>query len=166
MVIAESSAPSPPRAADLVDRLRPWWECRPGRFKTLAQRLSRLRFAYCCALDGPRLRPAGDPVPTLISHVNDVETFSRIIYFSMRNDRLRLRFLLDEPPRRGDNFEVTFVSLHDAQPLLLAVASRRLDGEYRLETDLTSRIVASWRNLWIGARMPFGLILRPAMVDG
>jgi hypothetical protein len=166
MAIAESSAPSPPRAADLVDRLRPWWECRPDRFKTLAERLSRVQFAYFCALDDPCLRPAGDPVPTLIAHVNDVETFARIVYFSMRNDRLRLGFLLDEPPRRGDSFEVTFVSPHNAQPLLLAVASRRLDGEYRLETDLTPQIVASWRNLRVGDRMPFGLILRPAMVDG
>jgi len=166
MAIAESSAPSPPRAADLVDRLRPWWECWPDRFQTLAERLSRMQFAYGYALDGPRLRPAGDPVPAVISHVNDVETFARIVYLSMRNDRLRLRFLLDEPPTRGDSFEVTFVSRHDAQPLLLAVASRCVDGEYRLETDLNPHMVASWRNLRVSDRMPFRLILRPAIVDG
>jgi hypothetical protein len=161
--IAESGAPSPPRATDLVDRLQPWWERWPGRFRTLGERLSRMQLACGSEGDDPGIRPAGNPVPALISHVDAVETCARVVHLSMRNDRLRLGFLLDGPLAREDAFEVTFVSLHGSQPLLLAVATRRADGEYRLATELTPRMIASWRNLRLRDRMPFRLILRPAI---
>jgi hypothetical protein len=159
--IAESGAPSPPRATDLVDRLRPWWERWPERFRMLGERLSRMQLAHGSEFDDRSLRSAGNPVPALISHVDDVEACARVVHLSMRNDRLRLRFLLDGPLARGDDFEVTFVSLHGSQPLLLAVATRGADGEYRLDTELTPQLIASWRNLRIRDRMPFRLILRP-----
>jgi hypothetical protein len=166
MAIAESNAPSPPHAADLVDRLRPWWERWPDRYKTLAERLRRRQFARGSEFTDPNLRRAGNPVPALIPHGDDVETFARVTHLSMRNDRLRLRFLLDGPRVRGDVFEVTFVSLHDSRPLLLAVATRHADGEYRLDTELTPQMIASWRNLRLRDRMPFRLILRPTMDAG
>jgi hypothetical protein len=161
--IAESGAPSPPRATDLVDRSRPWWERWPDRFRTLGERLSRMQFARDSECDDRSFRPVGNPVPALISHVDDVETCARVVHLSMRNDRLRLRFLLDEAPGLGDGFEVTFVSRHGSLPLLLAVATRRADGEYRLDARLTPQMIASWRNLRVRDRMPFRLILRPAV---
>ena len=105
----------------------------------------------------------GHPVPALISRQDEeLESPARVLYLSIREGKLRLRFQLDPIPRIESGFEVTFVSEAALRPILSAYASLSVDGEYRLDADLPEDLAANWESLKVTDRMPFRFILRPA----
>jgi hypothetical protein len=161
---AEADAPPPPRAARLLQQIRPWWEVWPERFRAQAQRLGRIEVGFAYAKVDPGQGRSGHPVPTLIAHAEELETFARVVYLVVRDGRLRLRFHLEAMPgRMEDAFEVTFVS-EGARPILSAVAKASMN-EYRLDTELPDQLAAGWESLKVTDRMPFRFLLRPVTND-
>jgi len=159
---AEADAPPAPRADWLLARARPWWDVWPEQFRAQVERLGRMHLAYGYAATDPRQARSGHPVPALISHTEDLEAFARVLYFSVRDGRLRLRFHLDGPTGRPEQaFEVTFVSDGGARPLLTADAVLSVDAEYRLDAELSPELERSWEPLRVTDPMPFRFILRP-----
>jgi hypothetical protein len=107
---------------------------------------------------------SGHPVPALISRDDgEMESPVRVLYVSVRDGKLRLRFQLDPVPRVERGLEVTFISEEALQPILSAYASLSVDGEYRLDADLPEELAANWESLKVTDRMPFRFILRPAI---
>jgi hypothetical protein len=157
---AEREAPPPPRAAQLLQIVRPWWETWPDRFRASAERLARLEVAYAYAMAESTRGRSGHPVPTLISHTDEVETFARVLYLAVRDGRLRLRFQLDAMPGKPEEeFEVTFVS-DSARPIFSAHATASMN-EYRVDAELSEELAAGWEALKVTDRMPFRFLLRP-----
>jgi hypothetical protein len=164
---AEAAAPPAPRAARLLELSRPWWEVVPERFQSLLERLSKMHVALGHAMIDPGQSRAGHPVPALlVGAVEETESCARVLYLSIRDRRLRLRFQLEGAPRQADpSLDVTFVSDSSAQPLLVARATLSGDGEYRLEAELSDELSKTWRQLKVTDRMPFRWILH-AGADG
>src|SRR6185369_1316327 len=104
----------------------------------------------------------GHPVSTLIAHSSaPVETTARVLYIEVRATRLRLRFQLDKAAcQEQPAFETTFVSTN--KPLFIAQASRSVDSEYRVETELPPEVAKHWLGVRVTDQMPFSLILRPS----
>lgn len=163
VAFAEREAPRGPRASDLLESIRPWWERWPERFREQVQRLQRIEAAYGYALDDAHQNGGeGYPIPALITQAGDIETYARMMYFSVRGSRLRLRFCLKEPPPEPtDEFEVTLVATADSRPLFSAIAVERLDGEYRLEVEISEALASELGSLRVSDQMPFRFILRP-----
>lgn len=160
---AQAEAPSPPRAAQLLELSRPWWETWPERFQTLVERLSKIQVAYGHAMAEPGPARTCHPVSTLIVLAAPVETVARVLYIEVRGNRLRLRFQLDKGVCQEHGvFEITFVSLTKNQPLLVAQAARSVDSEYRVETELPDDLAKRWMGVKVTDQMPFSLILRPS----
>ena len=159
---AETEAPRAPRGAQLLELSRPWWETWPERFYALADRLSQLQVAYGHATPEAGVARTGHPVATLITHTSaPVETTARVLYIEVRGSRLRLRFQLDKSAcEEQPAFEITFVSSKN-KPLFAAQASRSVDSEYRVETDLPPEVAKEWIVVKVTDQMPFSLILRP-----
>ena len=159
---AEAEAPPAPRAARLLETARPWWEIWPERFQSFVERLGRIQVAYGHAMAEPRQSPTGHPVPALIVRtVEELETSVRVLYLNVRDGRLRLRFQLDAATVQAqESFEVTFVSDKPERPLLSATAIFSLDGEYRIDAELSEELAHGWEPLKVTDRMPFRLILR------
>jgi hypothetical protein len=160
---AESEAPAPPHAARLLELARPWWEAWPERFRAHADRLLALQpVVYGHAMTQATGDRAGHPVPALVVHVvEEFETSASILYFSIRDGRLRLRFQLDAGPARGEHaLDVTFVSDDVPAPLLSATATCSLDNEYRLDAELPAELQREWADMKVMDRMPFRLILQ------
>jgi|SRR5687767_11280821 hypothetical protein len=163
---AEADAPFSPRALDLLRRARPWWEISPDRFAASVRRLGAIQISYGYAMSDQQHGRGGHPVPTLISsNDEDVESPARLLYVSIHDGRLRLRFHLDPVPRIERGYEVTFVS-EAQQPLLSAYASLSVDGEYRLDVELPAELAATWQSLKVTDRMPFRFILRSEVNAG
>jgi hypothetical protein len=164
MARAQAEAPRPPHAAQLLELSRPWWETWPERFQTLVDRLSTIQVAYGHAMAETRQSRTGHPVSTLIVHsAAPVETTARVLYIEVRGGRLRLRFQLDKAASQEQPaFEITFISPTNNQPLLVAQATRSVDSEYRVETELPDEVAKRWTDVRVTDQMPFGLILRPA----
>jgi hypothetical protein len=91
------------------------------------------------------------------------ESSARVLYFSVREGRLRLRFQVAPVPRTDRLFEVTFVSETALRPVLLAHADLSGDGEYSLDVALSEDLAAAWESLKVTDPMPFRFILRPAV---
>jgi hypothetical protein len=164
---AESEAPPPPSALHLVQRVRPWWEIAPERFADCVRRLGAIQISYGYAMSEQQHGHGGHPVPAIISDDHDdTESPARLLYVSIRDGRLRLRFQLDPIPRIDRGYEVTFVSDEAMQPLLSAYASLSVDGEYRLDVELPDELATTWQSLKVTDRMPFRFILRPAVDPG
>ncbi|HTE89724.1 MAG TPA: hypothetical protein VK639_12250 [Terriglobales bacterium] len=159
---AEAEAPPAPRAARLLEMARPWWETWPERFQSFVERLGKIRVAYGHAMAEPRQSHCGHPVPALVVRaVDELETSVRVLYLNVRDGRLRLRFQLDAATVQAQgSFEVTFVSDKPERPLLSAPAICALDGEYRIDTELSEELAYGWEQLKVTDRMPFRLILR------
>ena len=106
----------------------------------------------------------GHPVAALISEGDEErESPARVLYLSVRDGRLRLRFQLAPVPRTDRLFEVTFVSEQPAlRPILAAYAALSGDGEYRVDVELPRELAAAWESLKVTDPMPFRFILRPA----
>jgi hypothetical protein len=157
---AEAEAPPAPSAAHLLELARPPWERWPARFEALVSRLSAMRLTYGYAQAGV-VRPHGHPVPTLIDDSHGTETFSRVLYFTVREGVLRLRFHLDagaDVPA----YDATLVDESTARPVLAARATLSLDREYRLDAAVPEALAAAWASLKATDAMPFRLILQPA----
>lgn len=154
----------PPRGAELLARALPWWEISPERFRALTRRLARMPVAYGYARAPGSAQPGGYPVPALITHADDVETYARVLYFVVVGNRLRLRFMLDgASDALAGTLETTFVSDADDSPLFASTALRVARGEYRLEMELPEHIVHGWSRLRVTDRMPFRFVLRPSV---
>ena len=169
LAVAEASAPPPPTAASLLAERRPWWERWPDRFHAHVERLRLmpLQVGYAMVAAGPEDR--GHPVPVVIDRGDGGEAQARIVYFSVRDDVLRMRFTLDDAgsgagPVAADAgvFDATFVGPDATEPLLEALAELTSNDDYRLEVALPSHVAEAWRPLRAADAMPFRLILRPA----
>jgi hypothetical protein len=160
---AEADAPPAPRAAQLLEHARPWWERWPERFQAYVERLGRIQVSYAYAATESSRGRTGYPVPTVIADA-EVETAARVLYFSIRDGRLRFRFQLDVTSELGDNeYEATFVSDPEGRPLFSANAIASVENEYRLDAELPEELAAGWDALKVTDRMPYRLILRPVV---
>jgi hypothetical protein len=159
---AETDAPPPPRAARLIELARPWWETWPEQFQAAVERLGKIRIAYGHAMAKPGQSHSGHPVPALILHeAEKLETSARVLYLSIRDGRLRLRFQLDmAAPQDWQIFEVTFIA-RQSHPVLSASAVLAVDNQYRIDTELPEHLVPAWEHLGVTDEMPFQFILRP-----
>jgi len=164
---AESDAPPPPKGLELLRRARPWWEVAPERFAASVRRLGAIQISYGYAMSELQHGHGGHPVPALINHDGEeLESPVRVLYVSIRDGRLRLRFQLDPIPRIESGYDVTFVSEAGLRPVLFGYASLSVDGEYRLDTELPDELATTWQSLKVTDRMPFRFILRPAPAAG
>jgi hypothetical protein len=165
---AEAEAPPAPRAARLLELARPWWERWPERFQSLVERVGRIQIAYGHAMTEPRRDGSGFPVPTVIFRTaEELETSVRVVYFAIRDGRLRLRFQLDAAIGQAhESFDVTFIAGPAARPLLSAQATLSMDSEYRIDTELPEELARNWVLLKVTDRMPFRLILRSDKTGG
>lgn len=164
---AESDAPPPPVGLELLRRARPWWELVPERFAASVRRLGAVQISYGYAMSELQRGHGGHPVPALIDHDGEeLESPVRVLYVSIRDGRLRLRFQLDPIPRSEPGYDVTFVSERELKPVLFGYASLSVDGEYRLDAELPDELATTWQSLKVTDRMPFRFILRPALPTG
>ena len=161
---AEAEAPPPPPATRLLKLARPWWEMAPDLFASTVQRLSSIKLAYGYAMSHPAQGHSGHPVAAVISNGNgERESSVRILYVSVRDGRLRLRFQLAPVPHSDPSYEITFVSETALKPILLAYADlSNEEGEYRVDVELPSDVATAWTSLKVTDPMPFRFILRPA----
>jgi hypothetical protein len=159
---AEAEAPPAPRAARLLELARPWWETWPEQFQALVERLGRIQITFGHAMAEPNPSRTGHPIPVMIAGTEDeLEASARVLYLSVRDGRLRLRFQLETPSAPAEPvYEVTIVSEADARPLFSARACLSMDREYRLDAELATELAVRWERLKVTDRMPFRLILR------
>lgn len=158
---AEDDAPPPPRASELLDAARPWWERWPEQFRTNVTRLQRMPAALAYAQSNDRRSRAGASVPALIVAAHELETYARVLYVVVRDERLRLRFRLEsDTDLARDIFEATFIDEAAESPMFSCPAQRSQSGDYRVDVVLPPGLTASWARLTVADRMPFRLILR------
>jgi len=159
---AGDEAPPAPSGAHLLKLVEPWWEKWPDRFAASVRRLASIQLSYGYAMAHPPHGHSGHPVAALISRDDEEqEAPARVLYVSVRDGRLRLRFQLAPVPRTDRMFEVTFVSETGLRPMLSAQADLSGDGEYRLDVELPGELAAAWETLKVTDPMPFRFILRP-----
>jgi hypothetical protein len=161
---AEMEAPQAPSGAHILKLAEPWWDKWPDRFAESVRRVAALQLSYGYAMAHPPHGHSGHPVAALISRADggDQEAPARVLYISVRDGQLRLRFQLASSPRNDRAFEVTFVSEAGLRPILSAYADLSGDDEYRVEVELADEIAAAWESLKVTDPMPFRFILRPA----
>ena len=160
---AEAGAPFAPSAAYLLEVARPGWETWPERLEAYARRLGAIRISYGYAMSELHHGHTGYPVPTLIARGDEeVEAPARVLYMTVRDGRLRLRFQIDPVPTADRSFEVTFLSEAGLRPILSTNAELSVDGEYRLDVELPEELAMTWESLRVTDQMPFRFILRPA----
>lgn len=159
---AEMEAPPPPRASELLRRARPWWLRMPEEFDRGVARLFQTRLNLGYALEGGPARQRGATVPALLPGPDGERLgYVRVTYLSIRDDRLRLRFTLDDQTARLDaTLALTFVADPSGAPLLEAAAHEAGDHEYRAECPLPPELAAEWSRLRVTDAMPFRLIVR------
>jgi hypothetical protein len=159
---AEAEAPPAPRAARLLELARPWWETWPEKFQSLVERLGRIQIAYGHAMAEPSRGRSGHLVPALIGRAGEEsEGCVRVLYFSVRDGKLRLRFHIETTlTPREPTFEATFISDTGARPLFCAPATHSVDSEYRVDVELSAELARDWEQLKVTDRMPFRVILR------
>jgi len=160
---AEAEAPQAPSGVRLLKLLSPWWEVSPDRFAASVRRLASIQLSFGYAMSRVPQGHSGHPVAALISEGDEErESPARVLYLSVRDGRLRLRFQLAPIPRTDRLFEVTFVSETALRPILAAYADLSGDGEYRVDVELPRELAAAWESLKVTDPMPFRFILRPA----
>ncbi len=159
---AEAQAPQAPSGASLLKLVSPWWEVWPDRFAASVRRLASIQLSFGYAMSHTPQGHSGHPVAALISEGDEArESPARVLYLSVRDGRLRLRFQLAPVPRNDRLFEVTFVSETALRPILAAYADLSGDGEYRVDVELPSELAAAWESLRVTDPLPFRFILRP-----
>src|SRR5712671_2425904 len=93
---AEAEAPIPPHAGRLLELVRPWWEVWPERFLATVRHLGAVQVSYGYAMSELQHGRTGYPVPSLITRDDEeIEAPARVLYMSVRDGKLRLRFQLD-----------------------------------------------------------------------
>ena len=159
---AEAEAPPAPRAARLLELARPWWEIWPEEFRSLVERLGQAPIAYGHAMAEPGQSRTAHPVPAVIVRAGEeLSAFASVLYFSIGNGRLRLRFQISPAHEQPDPaFEVIFIAAATAVPLFSSHATLAVENEYRLDAELPEKIAAQWGQMKVTDRMPFRLILR------
>jgi hypothetical protein len=102
-------------------------------------------------------------VPALIVRTAaETETSARVLYFSVRDGQLRLRFQLSASYDYSEPaYEATFVCRTSSQPLFSAPAALSTTSEYSLAERLSDDLATKWDMLKVTDEMPFRLILRP-----
>jgi hypothetical protein len=162
IALAENEAPPAPRVARLLEQARPWWDTWPDRFQALVERLTRMDIALGHAMTDSSHARTGYPVTALVDHAGEeLETFARVLYLSLRDRRLCLRFHLNADFQPAvESFEATFVSDEKMAPVLSASATRSVDNEYRVDLQVSEELAREWGNLKVTDRMPFRLLLR------
>ena len=165
---AEAEAPPAPRAARLLELARPWWETWPERFAGVVARLGQMEVSYGHAMAESRRAPTEHLVPALIVNATtETEASVRILYFSVRNGQLRLRFLLGPSNDNSQlTYDATFVCRMTSQPLFAALAEHSTNGEYSLTQTFSEGLADKWAGLKVTDEMPFRLILRPVKGGG
>ena len=159
---AEAEAPQAPSGVRLLKLLSPGWEVSPDRFAASVRRLASIQLSFGYAMSHVPQGHRGHPVAALISEGDEErESPARVLYLSVRDGRLRLRFQLAPVPRTDRLFEVTFVSETALRPILAAYADLSGDGEYRVDVELPSELAAAWESLKVTDPLPFRFILRP-----
>ena len=159
---AEAEAPRAPSVAHLLKLVEPWWDKWPDLFAAAARRLGSMQLSYGYAMSHPHQGHSGHPVAALITNGDgEHEAPARILYVSVRDGRLRLRFHLAPVPRSDRQFELTFVS-EALRPMLSAQADLSGEGEYRVDVELPGDLAAAWESLKVTDPMPFRFILRPS----
>lgn len=165
LALAEREAPPPPRAAELLEALRPWWERWPERWRDRVARLTAMPIALGFAKT-PGERAGGYPVPAIVGGSEDRERYARVLYLAVRAGRVRLRFTLDDDTGTTHaTVETTLVDADNGAPLVWAIAERAQTGEYRLEAALPAELREAWGALKVTDRMPFRFILEPHAPD-
>jgi hypothetical protein len=121
-----------------------------------------MEISYGHAMAEARRAPSEHLVPALILHAAaEIETSARILYFSLRNGHLHLRFQLGPANDRSEPpYDATFVCRATSQPIFSAAAERSANGEYSLAHTLSEELAAKWAPLRVTDEMPFRLILR------
>jgi len=159
---AEAESPPAPRGARLLELARPWWEVLPERFEELIARLGTIEVAYGHAMAEPApARPCHRVAVLIVRASEESESSARILYLSISDGRLRLRFHLEKVPAdMAPTAEVTFISERSGQPLFCAPATVSIDSEYRLGAELPAQLARDWEQLKVTDRMPFRFILR------
>ena len=159
---AAANAPRAPRAAQLLAMTRPWWETWPEKFQSLVDRVGTIQIAYGHAMAEPGNARTGHLVAALVVRAGEeLETSARILYFNIRDGRLRLRFQLDATVGQApESFEVAFITEKSAAPLVSTEAILSVDSEYRVDAEISDELARSWELLKVTDRMPFRLILR------
>jgi hypothetical protein len=166
---AAANAPPAPRASHLLELARPPWELWPARWRAAVERLRQVQVVYGHAMTAADRRAGGYPVPVVVAGADgDVEGFAQVLYLSVVDGQLRLRFALDVAVMSaGAALEVLFVAedggdgvVPDA-PVLVANAARSVEREYRLAAELPTDLARTWAPLRVTDPMPFRLVLRP-----
>ncbi|MBE2214580.1 MAG: hypothetical protein IAE82_11970 [Opitutaceae bacterium] len=160
---AESEAPPAPRAARLVEQARPWWEAWPERFRALATHLERMRANYGYAMSEHQRASGSHLVPVLVvsSQGEGVDAAARVLFFYVRDGKLRLRVQLEsDAALQAEAFAATFVADSPSGALMEAPALRSTEREYRIESDVPPALEQAWGTLRVTDPMPFRLILR------
>ena len=159
---AQAEAPPAPRAARLLEMVRPWWETWPEQFRSLATRLGQVHIAYGHAMAEPRPSRGGFPVPALVALTNqEMDARANVLHLNVRKGRLMFRFQLDAAAARlPERLETTFVAEPSGRPLLSALATLSVDAEYRIDAELPADLAEEWGKLKVTDRMPFRLLLR------
>ena len=165
---AEDEAPLAPSARMLVELARPWWERLPEQFAGYVERLQGLQLVYAHAATSSAQGPGPYPVPALLVRIaEEVESSARVLYLSVRDGRLRMRFRLEADSTVAEpRLDVTFVSDDQSRPLLSAVASQSVGHEYHLEVELPESLEPRWAELRVSDRMPFRFIMHPVPAGG
>jgi len=159
---AEAEAPPAPRGTRLLELARPWWELLPERFEKFIERLGAIEVAYGHAMtESPQGRPCHRVAVLVVYGSEQEENSARILYLSVRDRQLRLRFHLETPPADlMPTVEVTFVCEQAARPFFCVPATVSIDNEYRLEAELPADLAHDWEQLKVTDRMPFRFIVR------
>lgn len=158
---AEAEAPPPPAAAQLLALAQPWWERWPHRLRARMERLRRMPLALGYAMAPGREQRRGHPVATILALAEDVSAHARILYLSIQDERLRLRFSLDiADATTAHALEATFL-MDDGTSPFSGEAVRTPNGEYRMEVALPPEQARTWGALTVTDPMPFRLVLCP-----
>jgi hypothetical protein len=165
---AGATAPRAPRGIELLELARPWWEIWPDRFKASVESLQRMQMMYGHAMAVPNAGRGGHPVPALVVREGlESKTSVRVLYFSVQNGRLRLRFQLEAAHGQGaEVFEATFVDEPAGRPFFSADARLSMADEYRVDVELPPELARNWEPVKVTDRMPFRLILHPLSTGG
>jgi hypothetical protein len=154
-------APPAPSSSRLIELLRPWWEVWPEKLASFCDQLAQMRVTIGHAAVSTYSGSVTVPVPTVfVDDRGQTGTVANIVYFSLRDQTLRLRFQVETTATDAESdLELTLISVADSRPLVSALASPVAVAEYRFEVELPSELVEQWASLKGSDRMPFALIL-------
>jgi hypothetical protein len=158
---AEAGAPPPPKAAQLLQSARPWWEKRPKDFRSQMGHLRKFQSANSHAATNKRRKGNGILVPALlVCKEVESENYALVTHLNLLETKLRLRFKLETKlPSVEQNLEVTFISNATLTPMFYVTTTVLADNTFQIDTELPVEIAKDWEQLKLTDPMPFGLII-------